>query len=63
MLGVAKNLGVTHDYVLDELTYENMMMYNMATPSYDDEKEEEVLFDESLDANNPDNFNNEDVDV
>lgn len=34
-------------------------MYSYAAPSYDDEDEEE--WDDSVDANNPDNFNdNED---
>ena len=39
-----------------------MMMYSFATPLYDDDKENEneLPFDESLDANNPDNFNEED---
>lgn len=47
------------------MTYENTMMYSLATPLYDDEKEDESVskFDESLDANNPDNFNREDEDV
>lgn len=53
ILGVCKNLGVTPDYVLHSMTYENMIMYGFATPTYDDEKDD---WDESLDANNPENF-------
>lgn len=54
ILGACKNLGVTQDYVLHSMTYENMIMYGFATPTYDlDDKDD---WDESLDANNPDNF-------
>jgi hypothetical protein len=54
ILGACKNLGVTPDYVLHSMTYENMIMYGFATPTYDlDDKDD---WDESLDANNPDNF-------
>ena len=54
ILGACKNLGVTPDYVLHAMTYENMIMYGFATPTYDlDDKDD---WDESLDANNPDNF-------
>lgn len=53
ILSWAKNLNVTPDYVLYEMTYENLIMYSAATPQFDDEKDE---WDDSLDANNPDNF-------
>ena len=38
------------------MSYENLLLYSAATPGYDDVKEEEDTWDESLDANNPDNF-------
>jgi hypothetical protein len=37
------------------MSYENILMYTAATPSYNDEKDE---WDDSIDANNPDNFKN-----
>lgn len=50
ILGMCKNIGCTPDYVLYEMTYENLIMYGYATPSYDpDEKD----WDEDIDANNP----------
>lgn len=39
--------------VINDLTLENVIMYQKATPLYDDEKDD---WDESLDANNPNNF-------
>lgn len=57
--GWAKMFNTTPDYVLYEMSHENLLMYSYATPSYDNEDSEE--WDDSLDANNPDNFNdNED---
>jgi len=53
ILGACKNLGVTPDYVLHSMTYENMIMYGFATPIYDSDEDD---WDESLDANNPNNF-------
>ena len=37
------------------MSYENLLLYTAATPQYDDEKDE---WDDSIDANNPDNFKN-----
>ena len=54
IIGWAKLLGVTPAYVLHEITYQNLIMYSLAAPHYDDIEDE---WDESLDANNPDNFN------
>ena len=57
MYNTAKNLGVSPDYVLNEMSYINVLMYGYATPRYDsrkDKKKEE--WDDSIDANNPDNF-------
>lgn len=39
------------------MSYQNIIMYGAATPSYDDEKDD---FDDSIDANNPDNFKTND---
>lgn len=55
---MVKNLGVSPDYVLNEMSYENLIMYGNATPTYDSEKTEEK-WDDSLDANNPANFSQE----
>lgn len=46
----------TFDQILNEITFENLMMYQRATPMYDDKKAEEEWWDDRLDANNPDNF-------
>lgn len=56
ILGWAKNLNVSPDYILYDISYENVIIYTRATPQYDDEKQE---WDERLDANNPNNFNND----
>ena len=37
------------------MSYETVIMYSSAAPSYDDEKDD---WDDSIDANNPDNFSN-----
>lgn len=67
VLGVCKNIGVTPDYILYEMTYENVLMYSHATPTY--ESDDDITDDNKkngfrpeLDANNPDNFNNLDDD-
>lgn len=49
---MASNLGVTPDYILYEVTWENLILYGYATPSYLDEDSKED-WDPSLDANNP----------
>lgn len=56
MYSWAKLFDTTPDYVLYELSYENLIMYSCAAPHYDDVKEE--TWDDRLDANNPDNFKN-----
>lgn len=58
ILGVCKNLGVTPEYALYEMSYANAVMYNKVTPTYEDTKQEKSndKWDESLDADNPDNF-------
>ena len=48
-------LNTTPEYVLYEMSYENLILFSHAVPVYDDEKE--VEWDDSIDANNPDNFN------
>lgn len=50
----AKNLGVTPETVLYEMSYRNLLLYSAATPQFDDEKKSK--WDASKDANNPDNF-------
>lgn len=51
VLGVSKNLGVTIEYALDEISYVNAVMYSRAMPMYGDRKEDRPAYDESLDAN------------
>lgn len=53
---MAKSFGVSFDYVLYDLSYYNMLMYGFATPSYNSKKDKEEPWDDSIDANNPDNF-------
>lgn len=53
---MSKNLGLTPDYILNEISYENLIMYGYSLPSYDGVSEQEE-WDDSIDANNPDNFN------
>ena len=48
-------LNTTPEYVLYEMSYVNLLMYAYAVPSYDDVGED--IWDDRLDANNPDNFN------
>lgn len=52
----AKNLGVSPSYVLNELSYINLLMYGHATPQYNPKSKEEQEWDDSIDANNPNNF-------
>ena len=53
MLGIAKNLGVSIDYALDEISYVNAVMYSRATPMYGDGEKagDAPLYDGSKDAN------------
>ena len=60
ILGWAKNLNVTPEYILYDISHENLVLYTKATPFYDDEKDE---WDDSLDANNPENFGNNEKEV
>ena len=42
------------------MTYESVMLYSFATPTYNNKTKEDrnkLPYDDSLDANNPDNFN------
>ena len=52
---MSKNLGVSIDYILDNMSYENLIMYGYSTPSPENSKKDDD-WDDSLDANNPDNF-------
>ena len=50
--------GMTAKEALYDISYKNVIMYSRAMPMPNDETEDDKpLFDESLDANNPDNFN------
>lgn len=51
VLGVTKNLGVTVEYALDNISYVNAIMYSRAMPMYGDKEDNKPKFDDSLDAN------------
>ena len=56
-LGIAKTLGVTEKYALYEISYVNAIMYSRAMPMPGDMAENSrPLYDDSKDANNPENF-------
>lgn len=57
MLGVAKIFGMTDKQVLYDMSYKNALMYSKVLPLPYDKNEDRPLFDESLDANNPANYN------
>jgi hypothetical protein len=50
---------MTDKQVLYDISYKNAILYSKAMPMPNDETDEDKQpdFDESLDANNPDNFN------
>ena len=59
MLGVVKTFGITAKEALYEISYTNAIMYSRAMPMYDDGKggnDESPLYDDRLDANNVNNF-------
>lgn len=47
---------MTVKQALYDISYVNAVMYSRALPMLNDEKDDSPLFDESKDANNPDNF-------
>ena len=50
--------GMTDKEALYDISYKNAIMYSRAMPMPNDETEDDQpLYDDSLDANNPDNFN------
>ena len=49
---------MTTEQVLYDYSYANLTLYSAATPQFDDEQPAKD-WDASLDANNPDNFNND----
>ena len=54
--GWAQALHVTPDYILHDISYENLLLYSQASPSYSTNKTQEEEWDDSIDANNPENF-------
>ncbi len=53
---MSKNIGASLDYILNEMSYENLVMYGYSIPSYEPKNKKECQWDSRLDANNPDNF-------
>jgi hypothetical protein len=55
---------MTPDYILYEMSYVNMALYSSILPPMDSPKsKKENSFDESTDANDPDNFNNDETET
>lgn len=52
VIGMCKEMAATPDYILYEMTYENLLLYSYAIPVYDPDDD----WDEGVNANNPDNF-------
>lgn len=56
--GWTQSFYTTPEYILHGISYKNLILLNAAAPSYySGAKEEE--WDDSVDANNPENFNND----
>lgn len=57
-MGIAKTFGVTPDYALHEISFTNALLYTRAVPmpGDEDDKADAPLYDDTKDANNPDNF-------
>lgn len=50
-------MGVPPEHVLYDMSYENATLYGYAAPYYDyDKAKKEEEWDDSIDANNPENF-------
>lgn len=60
ILSWAKAFNTTFEHVLYDMSYLNCIMYSSAMPLYDDEED---MWDDRLDANNPDNFDDNDEDI
>ena len=48
---------MTDKQALYDISYKNAIMYSRAMPMPNDKIEDTPLYDDSKDANNPDNFN------
>lgn len=53
---ICKKYGWTFDYVMWEISYQNLRMMQLDEIEVYSKDKDEVEFDESKDANNPDNF-------
>lgn len=58
---MAQSLHATPDYILYGISYENLLLYSSAAPSYSSSDKKEEEWDDSIDANNPDNFKDLDI--
>lgn len=63
ILGIAKIFGKDEKYALYEISYTNAVMYSRAVPLSGDiaDNDGKPLYDDSLDANNPANFTDDDI--
>lgn len=56
---LSQNTGLSIDDILYKWSFENVLLFSRATPSYDTDSKEEKnknKWNPALDANNPDNF-------
>jgi hypothetical protein len=61
---MSKAYRLAPDYILYQMSYINVALYSSVLPSYDEKKKEnEQDFDESKDANDPDNFTNDETEM
>ena len=61
---MSKAYRLAPDYILYKMSYINVALYSSVLPSYDEKKKDkEPEFDESKDANNPDNFINDETEM
>lgn len=58
ILSVARTFGMTPKQALYDISYKNVIMYSksMPMPGDGDDDEDNPQYDDSLDANNPNNF-------
>lgn len=54
--GWTQTFHATPDYILHGISYQNLILYGNAAPAYITKTAEEEEWDDSIDANNPDNF-------
>ena len=59
----AKFFRVAPDYILNEISYQNLLLYTTAYPEFNTDKENGKNTDPKKDANNPDNFKDDEDEI